>query len=678
MRLGNRREPARGSDGAPDRTWSRLIRVFTVGIMAGLAAYGGCGRGQKGPSVLVIIVDTLRADHVGCYGYDQGATPNMDRLAAAGARFTECVASAPLTLPSISTILTSSYPIYHGVRDNGIFTLDESLTTMAEVFNNAGFATAAVVGAYVLDRDTGIDQGYEHFDCDFGDTYSRTSSLSPTRAREIGQTQRRAEEVTERAVQWLGTAHGAFFLTVHYYDPHSPYDPPSPFYEKYPQSRYLGEVAYTDSQLPPVLQAAEKAAGEAGLITVLVADHGEGLGQHEERHHGFFIYDSTMLVPFMVVYPGPVPPGQVVDGQVATVDLAPTVLDLAGLTIPDSWQGVSLARRIAARPLSGTSDRPSETEGAENPRPTYIETFRTRYSHGWSELTGVRYDGWKLVRAPKPELYDLKNDPAELNNLYSANEAMVERMQDVMDKCLARWRGPLDGIGPNRELDQSALDKLETLGYITPQRPQSTGPLPDPKDMIGKLNSHYDSKERLDAAQSLLSRGDLGGAERELRAAIELDPGNAVAIHDLGLVYWRRGETEQALPFLERAAKLDSTKIEPHHSLAAAYMNLGRYKDAASELRAATAIDPEDAETRLMYATALENAGDLSGALEQYHKCIELAPDQTLAYYRAAAVELRLGHKAPARKMLEEMLQMKPPAELDRQARKLLEETAGD
>jgi tetratricopeptide (TPR) repeat protein len=293
-------------------------------------------------------------------------------------------------------------------------------------------------------------------------------------------------------------------------------------------------------------------------------------------------------------------------------------------------------------------------------------------------LTGIRYDGWKLIKAPTPELYDLRNDPRETNNLYDVDRTQANRMQGIMDQSIALWKGPLENIGPTRELDDSATDKLMALGYIMPHKSQPTGPLPDPKDMIRRLNSRFDSKERLRAAQALLSRGDLDGAERELRRALELDPENAIAVHDLGLVFWRRGQTDEALPLLEQAARLDSTKVEPHSSLAAAYMTLDRFNDAASELETAVKLAPENTETRLMYANALERTGDFEEALRQYQRCLVLAPDQVVAYYRAAVLHLRSGRKAEARKLLEEMLEREPSGRFAQEARTLLREAAGE
>ncbi len=646
-------------------------------------ALAGCAEDDSRPSVLVIIIDTLRADHVGCYGSRPAATPNMDRIAEEGARFSTCVTPVPVTLPSISTILTSSYPPYHGVRDNGIFTLDLTLVTMADAFAKAGYSTAGIVGAHVVGEGTGIEQGFGHFDSDFGDEYARESSLDPARARETARAQRRAAQVTSLAADWLSGARKPFFLAAHYFDPHTPYDPPPEYAARYSQSVYLAEVAYTDSRLKGLLDAARSAAGGAGLITALVADHGEGLGEHGEDQHGFFIYDSTVLVPFLISYPGVVAPGREINAQVSTADLAPTVLDLAGLAVPGSWQGVSHAESIG-RTGGGTAAEAGtpgpEGDGLGGPKgllhegagACYMETFRTRYSYNWSELTGIRYDGWKLISAPEPELYDLRSDPAEEENLYASEPERARMMESLLDETSARLEGPFANLRPDTDLDDSERRKLNALGYVMPEGEPEAGPLPDPKDMVGGLNERFSATRLSEEAKALLAAGDAAGAEKKLLEALDINPRSAVALHDLGLLYWSRGDREDGVDLLEKAAELDDSSAAPHTNLGIAYMALGRYHDAVKLFEESVSFEPEDPDIRYKYGKSLEMSGAPGRALEQYYEALSRNPDLRIAKYDAAVILERTGRTAEAAELLRQLASGPAGDEIAESARALL------
>jgi arylsulfatase A-like enzyme/Flp pilus assembly protein TadD len=629
-----------------------------------------CHKEDKRPSVLVIVIDTLRHDYLGCYGSPFANTPNIDGLAAGGALFSECVTAVPVTLPSVSSILTSSYPVYHGVRDNGVFRLDPSLVTMAEVLRDGGYSTAAVVGSYVLAEHSGIDQGFEHFDSDFSGTYAEESSLLPERAEEISTTQRRASEVTERASAWLRGARRPFFLLAHYFDPHGPYDPPPPYIAHHPKNKYLGEVEYTDANIGPLLDAARDAVGEGDLIVALIADHGEGLGAHGEDTHGFFIYDSTILVPFIVSYPGRIPPGTVVRSQMATVDLAPTLLDLAGVTCPASWQGVSHAR-VLDRAAAGAGASASGVRHVE-PRPCYTETYRTRYSYNWSELVGVRDGGWKLIRAPQPELYWTARDPDEGTNLYELRPGRAARMETVLDSLIATDSGPLAELGPTEDLDQEEIEKLEALGYVMPSGRPREGPLPDPKIEIGELERRFESRDLVRRARRLTNSGDEDGAEKQLRKALELDHKNAVAVHDLGIIYYKRGDLEKAVSLIEQAVRLEPSSPVPRQHLGRLYMEMERNEEAATVLEAAAALDPENADIRLGYGLALQKIGNTTGALQQYREALRLDPDLHMAYYRLALALASTGQYEDAKLAIEEMLRRHPPADAEEHGRTLL------
>jgi arylsulfatase A-like enzyme/Flp pilus assembly protein TadD len=641
--------------------WRRLSKAVLV-LILGFA--GGCERGGEQPSVLLVIIDTLRADYVGCYGASTRVTPNADRLAGEGVRFSQCVTSIPVTLPSVSAILTSSYPIYNGVRDNGTFTLDGSLTTLQEVLRESGYSTGAFVSAYVVAEGSGIEQGFDHFDSEFSGAYSLKSSIEPAMAKMFAETQSRADEITERSIEWLRGAQRPFFLLVHYYDPHTPYDPPPEFRARWPENPYLGEVAFTDVQLGRLLEAAEDATGSAGLVTALVGDHGEGLGQHKEQQHGIFIYDSTLHVPFIIRSRGMVSEGLVVEEQVSTIDLAPTVLDLAGVGVPDSWQGVSHARGTRLDPERAST-------GAAEPRPCYIESHRGRFSYNWSELVGVRQDGWKFIRAPRPELYDLANDPAEETNLYDSNPDRARLLESTLQEMLDEYRGHLAETAPKEDLDEEEIEKLRTLGYVMSGK-HSDGDLPDPKDMIDEYNESYEVGVHVARAKSLLGVGDVSGAKRHFEIALGLDPDCVEALTHLGILLCRQGDCERGVVLLESAARQNPASSKAHFNLGIAYMGLGRYHDAAEQFEVLVAVEPENADSWYRFGVALQEAGKLEEAIDKYSRCLELDPAMAMALYDSAVILAGLGRTTEAKERLAQVLSVSD-GQLAAQAKALLE-----
>lgn len=650
-------------------------------LLAALLFAGGCGKADNRPSVLLIIIDTLRADHVGCYGHTAGITPNMDRLAAEGVRFSNCVTPVPITFPSFAAIFTSSYPVYNGVRDNGANPIDYSLTTMSEVFRESGYATAAIAGSFVVADGSGIEQGFDHYDSNFEDEPEPGTYLDQSITGELNA-KRNADEVTKLAIEWVRKSERPFFFVVHYWDPHYPYEPPDEFGKRWPGNPYLGEVAYTDSQLDRLLEAARKAAGKKRLITILVADHGEALGEHKEPFHGVFVYDCTLLVPFIIHSPELVQDGLVIEEQVSTIDLAPTVLDLVGVEVPRGWQGRSYAKEIR-HPGGPSSEEASDREyhstsrtleitGA-GARPCYIETYRPRYAYQWSELAGVRYDNWKLISAPRPELYDLSSDPYELENLYGEKPDKVQELLSIMEGMLEEYSGPLGKIERETELDEEELEKLKSLGYVMSSKPAATGPLPDPKDKIEEEILAQQILAKIRGAWVLERDGNEEAAEELLEAALELDPENTEVLKEFGLMLWRSGDRARGLTLLENAARLAPASSSNQFNLGIAYMHLGRYMDAAKQFEALVSLDPSNADSRYRYGKCLQLAGDRTGALEQYYACLELNPSMTLAIYDLSVLQLEDGRSSEAKEQLERLLEIEPEGELAQRARELLD-----
>ena len=408
-------------------------RWNVLGIVVGLALAPGCRKSEiastnppvREANIVLITLDTTRADHLGCYAPSAAKapkTPHLDALAARGTRFANATAQVPLTLPSHASIMTGAYPIVHGVRDMEGFVLDPAHPTLASIAQAHGFSTAAVVGARVLAKTFGLSHGFGHYDDDMSGRPEDAQAGSVV-------AERRAEVVTQRALDWLKqNGEKKFFLWVHYFDPHAPYDPPEPYKRAYAGDPYSGEIAYMDQEAGRLLQGLQQMGLENHTLVAVLGDHGESLGEHGEMTHGVFLYDSTMHVPLILAGPG-VPRGKVIAGQVRSIDVMPTLLAFLNLEPGQEAQGVSLWPQIS-------QDTPLHVTGY-----SYGETLYPRTYMGWSELRAMRTDAWKLVLAPRPELYNLEHDPGESHNLYKDSPADADRLRKQLmnSRGYVRW-----------------------------------------------------------------------------------------------------------------------------------------------------------------------------------------------------------------------------------------------
>ncbi len=390
---------------------------------------------KPAPDVFLITIDTLRADHVGCYGYKQVETPALDALAADGVRFTQAFTHSPITNTSHITILTGLLPSVHGVTDFGV-PLSPQHVTAAELLKKQGYQTAAFIGAVILDSSTlapGLDRGFDFYD-NFPKTDSKDSNEKNggKNKERWGRVERRGMEVVNHAETWFEKhPNGPHFVWVHLYDPHDPYEPPPPFSEKYKDHLYDGEIAYADSAVANWIAFLKKSGVYDNAIIIVSGDHGEGLGEHGEETHGLFLYDSTLHIPLILKTPGAAHRGTVIDAQVRTTDILPTILSTTGVTAPAELNGESMlplidkaanAQTPSARVLFGETDYPLRW--------------------GWASLRALRADNTKLIEAPRPELYDLQTDPKELKNLYAADSSKVQSMQAEMAKWKAKFPPP--------------------------------------------------------------------------------------------------------------------------------------------------------------------------------------------------------------------------------------------
>jgi choline-sulfatase len=549
--------------------------------------------GDARPNVLLITIDTLRADRVGAYGDEKARTPVLDRLAGEGTRFANAFAAAPITLPSHASILTGAYPPRHGVRHNGIFHLDADVETLAERLRAAGYATGAVVGSYVLDRRFGLDRGFSSYDDEMGSE----------RADSAGFLERSAEQVTSRATEWLARSGSPFFLWVHYYDPHHDYRPPAPFDEDFGDDLYAGEVAYVDASLGQLVDALRAGGRLDDTIVAVTSDHGESLGEHGEETHSLTLYDATLAVPLIFRGPG-VPVGRAVESVVRGVDVAPTILALLGMAPFADADGLDLAPTWQTHP-SGP------------PRTAYAETLATRFDFGWSPLFAIRSSSHLYVRAPRPELYDLRSDPSQRSNLLAAHRVGAHEDVAALD---AEIRAVLEN---GRKATPVAVDvevraRLRALGYALADGPVEETGL-DPKDGLASARAIYEGV----AAYEM---GESSRAERILSAAIEHVPGSSRAHAVLSMAKIARGDLRGAAEHAETAVALTPESAEHRALLGDVQRLLGNDEAAAGAYAAAARIDPREpgASVGLMWLCLRE--GDVVGAERHAENAFENDP----------------------------------------------------
>jgi len=557
---------------------------------------------ESRPGVFLITVDTLRADHVHCYGYNQIRTPALDLLAEQGIRFTQAFTPSPITNSSHTSILTGLLPSSHGVSDFGV-PLAAKYPTLAELLTKGGYTTAAFIGAVILDSKNlapGLDRGFEFYD--------NFPEVATTKSR-WGRLERRGMEVEERAESWLNThSAGAHFVWLHFYDPHDPYEPPPPYSEVYKDRLYDGEIAYADSALGRFLAYLKKQGWYEGATIVVVGDHGEGLGEHREDTHGIFLYDSTTHVPLIVKLPNEREAGRTVEAQVRTTDIMPTILSLLGIAAPANLDGDSL--------------EPLLTGVEAAPRTVFGETeYPLRF--GWAPLRSIRKEGFKFIEAPKPELYDLRADPGESHNDYEPWDGTVQKLRKSLAELSAK--SPAGGKASPAAVSPNTIDELHALGYLGSADAGSSTDvpepslLPDPKDKIEEQNL-------LHIATMASEAGELVKARAALEKVLHLDENSAIALRQLGR--------------LEMASR--------------------NYAKSAGYLRRARDAHPNDAADALEYARALELSGDLPGARNALLASLKLNPGQFEARLALGRVYLGLSDSKAAEDQFEAAVLLQP------------------
>ena len=561
------------------------------------------------PDVYLVTIDTLRADHVHCYGDERIQTPALDSLARDGIRFAQAFTPSPITNTAHTSILTGLLPSVHGVTDFAI-PLAKTYPTWAELLKQNGYQTAAFIGAVILDSRAlapGLDRGFDYYDNFPSDSGE---------GKHWGQVERRGDDVVHRAEAWMG-AHPQKprFVWVHLYDPHDPYEPPPPYSQIYKDHLYDGEIAYADAALGKLLSYLEREKRYSNALIIVVGDHGEGLGEHGEQTHGIFLYDSTTHVPLLIKLPtsgeSTVPAmaqeGKVVAAQVETTDILPTVLDLLSIPPPPALAGRSLSGYFKAAKESG--------------RVVFAETDYP-LSFGWAPLRAVREGGFKFIEAPRPELYDLVKDPAEITNEYEPWNETVKHLRTELASSPMRPPRVSSSTGT---AGSATLSQLRALGYLGPgDKKTSTNvpefsSLPDPKDKIEEQNL-------LHSAMMSVDQGRSPDARLSLEKVLELDPDFPAALRQLGELEFNSGEYRKAADHLERARK----------------------------------AHPDDALAALYEGQALEKLGDLQGARKALDAAVTQSPGKLDARLLLAHIELKSGDRAAAEDQFEAVLLLNP------------------
>jgi arylsulfatase A-like enzyme len=561
--------------------------------------------------LVLITLDTTRADRLGAYGYEKAETPNLDRLAREGLRFEDAVSSAPITLVAHASMLTGLDPDHHGVRHNGEYRLDPSQATLAEVLRSNGYETAAFVSGFVLDARYGLAQGFDRYD-------DRTQAFPGQPFGGLGE--RSAEAVTDAALEWLGKRDTSkpFFLWVHYYDPHAQYRPPEPYARKFAGSPYDGEIAYMDSQLGRLIAALEKTSPK--LLVVVAGDHGESFGEHSEYTHGRLLYETTQRVPLFLWSPAAIPRPQVVDDAVVgLVDIFPTVTDLLSIHDEGKRDGVSL--RLAR-------NRPD--------RAIYMETMMAYLDNGWAPLHALRRREDKYIVAPRPEYYRLADDPKESANLAGKASARdsVEELSQALGKRLEGTTAQAIAASATKP-DPESLRRLQSLGYLSGPGPlaASSGELPDPKDMIRILELAIESR-------SLRREGKLEEALQRARRARELAPRDLEVIEENALVYIEMNRLEDAEEALRAYAAL---KPNPniYIMLAQILKETGRRPEGEALLQEAMRLEPDHGGVLITWGDFLAEQRKYGEALESYQRAKRVDPYRATEVADKRIVELR-------------------------------------
>jgi tetratricopeptide (TPR) repeat protein len=655
---------------------------------------------EKAPSIVLISIDTLRADHLSSYGYTAVQTPHLDALAKGGTLFSEAGSQVPLTFPSHVSLFTSTYPFFNGIEDNSV-TLSPDAITLAALLKLHGYRTAAVVGGFVMDQRFGLNRGFDMYDSRFKEL---SNGESPT-----GEIKRLGADVVAVANKWLsGNSNSTFFLFIHFYDLHTPYNLPVSYSARF-GAGYDGELRYVDEQVGAFLDFLRQHNLFDNSLVVLVADHGESLEDHGEDAHGFFVYQSTIRVPLIVHWPaGSASFPAKIDEPVRLMDVAPTILEFAGVPAPPVYQGRSLMELL----------RPG---GSKTPRDVYSETVYPHLHFGCSALQALRSGRYKYIDAPKPELYDLTTDPGETRNIYSQRTAIALAEKEKLASLRARLR-PQNAF-PQRTLDPGTLARLRSLGYVagSADDSKSADAGADPKDRIkdfreygralnladeGRINEadpilervlarHPDLVEvRMSLAWNEQQAGRYDQAVRDYQQVVKMDPGNVNSHYDFGVCLFRSGKLDEATrefqaalaisPFyvladdglgsialqkkdynqararFEQVLALNPNDYDAHYNLGTLCAFQEQWEAGERHLRTAMSVDPSNPEAHDALGELYLKKGDLAKANAEFLESIRLEPKSPAAHYDLGLVLQKQNKPNDAAKEFRQALAIDP------------------
>ncbi len=619
-------------------------------------ALGGSGAGK--PNVILITLDTVRADRMGFLGSKRGLTPRLDSLAAQAVVFDHAYSQAPLTPVSHATILTGTFPPYHGVEDFGN-RLPPSVPYLPELLHAQGYRTAAFVSSIILDPKNGFASGFERG----FDAYDAGFHRLKRGEKRLGSIQRRGEETMAHALEWLNQNSGApYFLWIHLWDAHDPYDPPEPYHTRYAKAPYDGGIAYLDAIVGKFLDDLRRRGLLDDTIVAVASDHGESLGDHGEETHGVFLYDATIHVPLLLKLPEQRSAGTLISTRVSLADLAPTLLEAVHLPVPGAMQGQSLLPLLtAAKPADRTS---------------FSESQYSKRAFGWSSLLALRAGHLLYVRAPRPELYDLSTDSGELKNIYSANRPAAARLDGQLGNFLERVSSGASETAKSG-LDSKDMEKLTALGYVGAGKSTAGASGIDPKTHIQIANQLHDANldienNRLDRALPLLLRvvasdpqiysaqyylglayarqGNFARAVTPLRKAIELQPDAMMAHYEMGLALFETGDWKTAAAHFEIVVDKNPQWVDARYSLASVYARIDRIPDAIAHLVLVLEEAPNHYRANLLLGRILTLKGQADLAVPYLETAVRVQPDSNEAHAFLGDAYAKLGREADAQR----------------------------
>ena len=591
--------------------------------------------GTRHPDVLLISIDTLRADRLGSYGYAAAQTPAIDELAGRGLRFSQAATVTPLTLPAHTSLLTGTFPTFHGVRDNGQFYVSDDLTTLAEVFKSNGYRTGGFIGAFVLDRRWGIAQGF--------DTYYDEFDLSKYQlGAGIDAAQRPGREVVDHALEWLRQpSTRPYFAWVHLYDPHTPYEAPERVAERFPRTlsgAYDAEVAEADIQVARLVAGLRELGTLDRTLIVVVGDHGESLGEHQEQQHGFFVYDATTRIPLIIS--GPAIPSRVVPEQVRITDVMPTILDLCRIPSPAAVQGATLAPAARGERLDLLA---------------LSESWYPRYHYGWSELTAVRDGRYKFIAAPRRELYDTQVDPEETHDLSAENPRLADALERALQDLTSRTTAGATAQRP-QEVDPDVEERLRALGYVggsVSPRALEARPRGDPKDKIVLYNL-------LKQAGTDSVTGRIDDAIAKVDSVLAVDPTVVEAYIILGNLHTKAKRGDAAIAAFQKALSLDDRNENAAFALALAYKQDGQLDAAQAGFERVLQMNARSTKAAWQLADIAARRRDFARAEALLTTALTRNVDRPPFLLKLAEAQIERSKFDEADKNLREALRLKP------------------